>query len=786
MESALKLSATGARRNREVSLFETSVGATYERYRIDMLIAEGGEGRVFLATDLELERRVAMKVLRPDLAVHPERVTRFLAEAKRMSALQHPGIPAVHEVGETATGDVYFTMRLVQGKTLRDVYQALQSRDPEAEREWTLVRLVQLVQRIAETIDYVHSRGLIHRDLKPENVAVGEFGEVMVLDFGLAKRIDTDPDAVACASEEDLHATRVGVVKGTPLYLPPELARGEAHIGDLRTDVFTLGALLYESLALLPPYEGLTYREVLAEARAGAIRPPPVRTPERDMPRVLVDVAMRALSLHASDRQSTAGEFARELQSYLDGTREQELRAAECVVLLQEARTLAADTHRAESAARELDRRAAALRSTVPPWGSLEEKAPLWEAETRAERAHVQAAELHARAVDVASRCLAGDPSSRETRSLLGDLYHDLLVKAELRGDPVEIAWLRRKVDFYTAGGLDLALRCTGSLDVLVEPDDADVTVSRVAESSRRLTETSAWQLDDTTAEMDALPSGRYVLMARRLGRASARIPLLVGRGRTSAVQVALPPEEAVPEGFLWVPAGPFLAGRRPALREETVGDFAIQRLPVLLREYAQWLEELWRVDREAADQHVPRTPDHGPMLVRVESGWGVPGRDGGPARSVADLPDLPVVGVSRHDARAYAEWLSTVRGCDLRLPTEREWEKAARGTDGRAYPWGDRFDAGFCSMGLSSAGPAHLRVVGAFPCDESPYGVRDLAGGVRDWCLTDAETSTHAAPCRGGAWYSPADDCTVFARWLATAATRDAGIGFRLCHPMR
>jgi serine/threonine-protein kinase len=178
---------------------------------------------------------------------------------------------------------------------------------------------------------------------------------------------------------------------------------------------------------------------------------------------------------------------------------------------------------------------------------------------------------------------------------------------------------------------------------------------------------------------------------------------------------------------------------------------------------------------------HLPRTESHG-RLLHVVDGHHVfcPASPAAP-QPIAERPDLPAVGVTRESAATYAAWLGMEVGGPLRLPTEPEWEKAARGADGRDYPWGNSFDPTFCSMLTSTEERANLRSVAAFPVDVSPYGCADMAGGVREWCKDDAPEDAVSAVCRGGAWYLRARDCRTTMRWLVDPNSRNPGIGFRL-----
>ena len=244
-------------------------------------IGRGGVGVVYEGWDVQLQRQVAVKVLRPEHLEKPEILRRFLEEARITSRLQHPGVVPIHELGNSPDERPCFVMRMVRGQTLNKIL---------ARREDTFTDLPGLLAvflQVCQTVAYAHSQGVIHRDLKPENVMVGSFGVVKVMDWGLAKVLgETDPaDAVTAAraaaelagtsgeTSDDLNlpGTPVGTVFGTPAYLPPEQARGEIGRIDKRADVFGLGAILCEILTGKPPYTGADGHEVYHKAATAAI-----------------------------------------------------------------------------------------------------------------------------------------------------------------------------------------------------------------------------------------------------------------------------------------------------------------------------------------------------------------------------------------------------------------------------------------------------------------------------------------------------------------------------------
>jgi WD40 repeat protein len=280
-----------------------------DRYRLGAEHARGGTGRVLEARDLRLERTVAIKVLTREADAHAQ--ARFVREALVTARLQHPGIVPVYDAGQHGDGKPYYAMKLVGGRTLRDAVLAA----PDAEAR---LALLPHVLAIAEAVAYAHSEGVIHRDLKPSNVMVGEFGETLVVDWGLARdlRVAEDADATVAGLYELSHAdlTRVGSVVGTPAFMPPEQARGE--VVDERADVYALGAILYHLLAARAPFEGAS-DEVLA--RVAASPPVPLAEVAPGTPRDLLAIVAKAMARAPADRYPSGRELAADLSRFLTG-----------------------------------------------------------------------------------------------------------------------------------------------------------------------------------------------------------------------------------------------------------------------------------------------------------------------------------------------------------------------------------------------------------------------------------------------------------------------------------
>ncbi len=226
-------------------------------------LGEGGAGEVVAAMDHDIGRTVAVKRIRAD-ARCDEMVARFIEEIRTVGGLEHPNIVPIHDVGVDEAGEYYFVMKFVDGETLESIIARLKAGDAAAHREYGFERRVQIFRSLLEAVAFAHSRGIVHRDLKPANVMVGRFGEVLLMDFGIAKSIRGERIGVEDAfleraaelsgGEARLARTQVGSLIGTPLYMSPEQARGEAV--DERSDAYSLAVLLHELLCLTHYLEG--------------------------------------------------------------------------------------------------------------------------------------------------------------------------------------------------------------------------------------------------------------------------------------------------------------------------------------------------------------------------------------------------------------------------------------------------------------------------------------------------------------------------------------------------
>jgi eukaryotic-like serine/threonine-protein kinase len=307
-----------------------------DRYQLLGEIARGGMGAVLKVRDPDLGRDLAIKVLLMKHRDCPELARRFIEEAQIGGQLEHPGIVPVYELGQFEDHRPYFAMKLVEGRTLAALLGARENAAQD------LPRLLDIFEKVCQTMAYAHARGVIHRDLKPSNVMVGNFGEIQVMDWGLAKvmsrggRADVQPTDSerksvlirTARTGSDAGISRVGSVFGTPAYMAPEQARGDLEQVDERADVFGLGAILCEILTGGPPYAGTDAREVQGLAARAELHDAFDRLGACAAERELVDLSRRCLAARPDDRPRDAGIVASEMTGYLRGMQER-LRQAE-------------------------------------------------------------------------------------------------------------------------------------------------------------------------------------------------------------------------------------------------------------------------------------------------------------------------------------------------------------------------------------------------------------------------------------------------------------------------
>jgi serine/threonine-protein kinase len=314
----------------ERTFFEERIleGRNGLRYQSQKKLVAGGMGAILEVRDQDLLRTVVKKVVLPQLKGDRETLRRFVIEARITGLLEHPNIIPVHELGFDEETGLYFTMKLARGETLLEILDKLRREEPAYVARYTSFALLNIFRKICDAVAFAHANSIIHQDIKPMNVIVGEHGEVLLMDWGLAKYVgdpaaEKDP-ARRLAVEELVRGTKGqrGAVTGTLSYLSPEQCAGRGV--DRQSDVFLLGATLYHLFTLEPPYTGKTVAEIFAKAQAGDLIPPEIRTLGRQIPEDVCRIIRKAMARRKSDRYPTVEALIQDVDDLIAGTWRQE------------------------------------------------------------------------------------------------------------------------------------------------------------------------------------------------------------------------------------------------------------------------------------------------------------------------------------------------------------------------------------------------------------------------------------------------------------------------------
>jgi len=302
----------------------TLVSMARPRFETRRSLGQGGIGEVVAAMDQDIGREVAIKRLRGDVQ-GAAAVARFVDEIRTVGALEHPNIVPIHDVGVDDDGSLYFVMRCVQGETLESVIERLAAGDPLAHAQWTHERRVHVFRQLLDAVAFAHERGYVHRDIKPANIMVGHWGEVFLMDWGIAKPVGA-PDVpspstgTASATGERVTSTHVGSVLGTPAYMSPEQARGEPV--DARSDVYSLCVLLHELLGLKHYLDHCTTVEAVLDGVQHAHAPAPSFIPSPHQAPAPMDMSWyvrKGLAKEPARRYQSAREMIERLDAREEG-----------------------------------------------------------------------------------------------------------------------------------------------------------------------------------------------------------------------------------------------------------------------------------------------------------------------------------------------------------------------------------------------------------------------------------------------------------------------------------
>jgi serine/threonine protein kinase/formylglycine-generating enzyme required for sulfatase activity len=728
------------------------VGVKLERYEIQELIGIGGMGAVYRAQHEITKAKVAIKVLRPDLTIsYEEGVGFFFEEATKTVSLQHPMIVKVLSADYTPDGSAYMVMEWLDGRTLEQVMKD--------SGVFPLQRVIVLLEQIAEAVAYAHRKRIIHRDLKPSNIMLvqEENGEesIRVLDFGIAKVLST---TIGIGTN-----TRVA---GTSYYISPEQTIAHSPI-DQSADIYSLGVILYQMLTGQVPFEADTEGQVMDMHRS--ILPRPLREIRPDIPQAIEDVVLKALSKRPLDRFQTATDFARAFRQAASVTLSELV--AQCVDATSGAAISKAEVY--------LNGRYEG-QTGADGW---------WRKEDMTPRQYLIEVESPRYVRFTRSVDLQPNEELTVVAKLERKQIGELIVSCDTPDAGVEIAGrLVGKTD--QNGRFYLQSIDAGSYNVKVShpqylPAETTVTVEvwkqsyapfqleirprrNLLEPVKRTTGLLVERSRDSASSM--MRTMRF--FAGWVSQALQRISLWVYAGVAAAILVgviiawavtrppvpdpepvssSLEPAPSVipappmpPEGMIYIPGGTFQMGYNMANgdlqsgppHQVTVEPFFIDKFEVTIEAYLK---------NQNSTEQTEQT-----------------GQTGQTAET-----KRPMVNVTWREADSYC------RSQGKRLPTEEEWEFAARGSDGRIYPWGNVFERGRANAAHPSG---DFSPVGSFPDGNSPFGVSDMSGNAMEWTDSDFRVyegsrykpSGCSEPCkviRGGAYFDREQEATAVFR---------------------
>ncbi len=784
------------------------------RYERIELVARGGMGEVWRVLDRDLGRELALKRLKTR-SRDPRLLRRFLAEAKLTARLEHPGIVPVHDAGIDEDGRVWFTMPLVRGENLARILSPDRSSLPE---------VLECLLKACDAVAYAHARGVVHRDLKPANVLIGAFGEVYVVDWGLARETqplgalrasnvapsnvmssamsnvmsnsmssatahDTASDSTVSDStvSDSTTETRHGDVIGTPAYMPPEQAAGHAGPVDSRVDVYALGAILWHALTGRPPYDGESGSDVIAAVKAGAPESLAVAAP--DAPMELVSISEKAMSRDPAERYADVRALSEDLRAFLAGRVVRAHRTGALEVVVKWCRR-----NRALSTTIALATLALLAGATVWSWQRGRDAAEILRL---ADVARLQ--ELERRAGELG-------PASPGSRPAFEAWLRDAAELAQRRTNHGEaLATLREH-----AGYVDGQYRFTtdeegfrhGLLTQLVEgldrlSDSRQGLTALVRERlvlSQSMEETSLVRAGDdwarTIDEVARAPEYRGLTLTPIVGlvpigrdRASrlfefAHLPSGVSPTRDAAGALVLDEPSAIV--LVLLPGGRFYLGANAlGVTRDAAGDTA---------------SDTWAQPDEGPRRQVEIAPF---LIGKYEISRAQWRRIASRADAQGDESKLlPAHGMAWEDARG------ALLRSGLEMPSEAQWEYAARG--GTTTRWWTGNDPGSLRGAVNGRSAIDPRFVGAGTSSPVPvdalrangFGLHNVAGNVAEWTLDPwavdgtiglrerdgARISGDESrrSIRGGSWASDAAELRSTSRAEAQVDLRDRRIGVR------
>ncbi len=732
-------------------------------------IGVGGFGTVYAAREPGLERKLALKLLRPRYRERRDRVCAFIREARITAHIAHPNVVPVHRIGVFDDAGVYFSMKRVAGETLRAILSKLRENRPGYRKKYSLPRLLDIFIGACQGVSYAHQNGILHCDLKPENLMVGNFGEVLVMDWGMARCLPESCLEQNMTLPDNEPPKQIG---GTPVFMAPEHLSLSSNEPTVRSDIYALGCVLYSILTwkTSPFEEAKTLEEIQKKVVQEKLPPPRRCAPaSQPLPRELESICLKAMARNPEKRYESVEALIEDLRHYRDGLpvdayasspvykfskllfRRPLIPATLFLSLLLwwgfslytafndyvYARTLKINAlnmqRQGTQKIQQVQRRINQLNN-----GSMDLTQML-----RLENAVVSdsadAESAFKTTLDILERIPQEHRNPRNIDLIATQIFRSLAELYTQNGndqklhDSARLFMERWKKIFIRARKNDPRLdsmftHALSGLGTLQFYSDDSTTPEWYLEDSsgKRLKDLkmtpSPYQKKPYAVKL-RLPPGIYSAVLRTQEGTVYKIPLR--SSLTSVTYADLTPPGTIPEEMVFVPGGEFLHTpeisnnfRRHSFEE----GFLIKKTEVTVAEYL----EFWKTlkDPQKKILYASYYFDSKESMQGKPS-WDEKGRLLRPGLALQH----PVTGISGHAADAYCRYLSKKMNRPITLPTRSQWSKAAGGIEGTDYSWGNTYHEGKAVINAPG-----MKFAGASPGDRSVYGVLDLSGNVREF----------------------------------------------------